>query len=453
MGLNRDILKLALPAVLNNITVPLLGLCDTAIAGHLGNASFIGAISVGAMMLNVIYWLCGFLRMGTSGITANALGANDMPRVRDVLGKSLLIALAISALVLAFHSPLRNLLLSFIAPDEGVKDLASQYFNICVFTVPAQLAVMALSGWFVGLQNTWVPMVVAVGINLINIAMSLSLVFGFGLGFAGIAIGTLTANWIGVMGAMLFMLSKLKQLKNNECQSHSIPSDANDSHPISKGEGLVKWKEFFALNGNLFFRSACIMGVSLTITAVGARIGEVELAANAVMMQFFIFFSYFMDGFAFAGEALVGKDFGAHNLDHLRKTIAAILKWGAGMALAFTMIYFVGAEKIISFLTDDARVIEFVGGMKGWLAALPFITVSAFLFDGIFIGIVDTKSLLITTLIAAIVFFLLILSEGKLTRSDSMLWAAFESYLFARGILLAARLASYFQRWKKFGIG
>lgn len=424
--INRQILRLALPAIVNNVTVPLLGLCDTAVAGHLGSASYIGAMAVGAMMLNVIFWLCGFLRMGTSGLTAQAYGARDERMSRDVLVKSLTIAAALSLLAIAIQSPLLALLLRVIGPDPAVRDLASLYFRICIWGAPAQLGIMAASGWFIGRQNTVVPMGVAIGVNIVNILLSLTLVFGFRLGFTGIAVGTLCAGWTG-LAAILLLVRKNSKVDN----------EVKVLTPRSAG--TVGWGRFFRLNSDLFFRSACIMCVSLAMTSVGARLGETILAANAVIMQFFLFFSYFMDGFAFAGEALVGKAAGARDRELLRSSVSGLVRWGAAMAILFFLVYLAGARTITGFLTDNETVREAVADMGIWIMILPPVTVAAFIFDGVFIGLARTRVLLIVTLAASTAFFTLAFlasGPGKLP-GNRLLWLAFETYLLLRGVLLA----------------
>ena len=436
-SVDREILRLALPAIVNNITVPLLGLCDTAIAGHLGSAIFLGAMSVGAMMLNVIYWLCGFMRMGTSGLTAQAFGAGDMPAGRDVLSKAMTIAACLSVTAILLQTPLLRLLLAVIGPDPEVTAYASLYFRICIWAAPAQLGIMAVSAWFIGRQNTVVPMTVAIGVNVINILMSLLLVFVWHCGFAGIAAGTLTAAWIGFAGALLFVRRELAG-ESSKTGDRIKTKDNADGNAGAKGR--VRWKLFFSVNGNLFFRSACIMCVSLTMTSVGARLGELTLAANAVIMQFFLFFSYFMDGFAFAGEALVGRAAGARDGGMLHLCVRSLLRWGAWMALAFLLVYMVASGPITSLLTDVASVRQAVDEMHIWVVVLPPVAVSAFIFDGIFIGLARTGSLLVSTLIASAIFFATVFLGPRIgeTLSNPLLWTAFEIYLLMRGVLLAS---------------
>ncbi len=422
--IDRSILSLALPAIVNNITVPLLGLCDTAVAGHLGDAASIGAVAVGAMMMNVIFWLCGFLRAGTSGLTAQAYGSGSNDEVFAVLRQAITIGLCIALAVILLQTPLLKIFLYIISPEPTVEALATTYFNIGVWGAPAQLVVMACSGWFIGRQNTVLPMFVSVGMNVLNIALSVLLVFGLNIGFAGIIWGTLMASWCGAIAILLCVRHvKIKLRKSAKC--------------TQKGRGAkITYRKFFGVSADLFLRSACIMSVSMAMTSVSARLGNLPLAANAVMTQFFLFFSYFMDGFAFAGEALVGKAVGAQCHDALRDAVKALMRWGVWMALSFTVIYLFGSRPIVSLLTDDVSVRDEVSRMSLWLTLLPAITVMAFIFDGIYIGWARTRPLFLTTLAATAIFFSVIFLAHAGTPSMALLWTGFEIYLFLRGALL-----------------
>ena len=343
MNLNKEILRLSLPAIVSNITVPLLGLSDTAISGHLGRPEFIAAIAVASMMLNVAFWLFGFLRMGTTGLTAEAFGASDNRRILSVLMRSVLIALTVGVLFVILRRPMAEILLDFVGAERGVRELALEYYLLCIFGAPALLSTMSFNGWFVGMQSTFTAMIVSISVNVINIALSLLFVFVFDMGFIGVGWGTLIAQWIGLLIAAVLFVRFLRR------------------HDIHVGEGnLLRggFAKFFRVNTNLFFRSACVMMVSMSVTAAGARLGSVTLAANAVMMQFFVFFSYFMDGFAFTGEALTGRFSGAGDFVMLRRSVRQLLVWSAGMALSFFLIYFFGLHAITSFITDDAVVVD-----------------------------------------------------------------------------------------------
>lgn len=434
MGIDRRILRLAFPAIVSNITVPLLGLCDTTIAGHIGTPAYIGAVAVGAMMLNVIFWLCGFLRMGTTGLAAIANGKGNGAMSADILRKSLTIAAAVSILVLALQVPLRNLLLELISPERESRAFALTYFNICIWGAPAQLAIMAISGWYIGMQNTVVPMAVAISANILNIALSLTAVFALHLGFAGIALGTLCANWAGALAIGILAALRLKRMRHLSA-SHDLNGLKSTPSSATAEIGKVRWSRFFSVNSDLFLRSACIMAVTMAVTAVGARLGELTLAANAVMMQFFIFFSYFMDGFAFAGEAMTGHAVGASDRRALRACVRHLMYWGAAMAALFTVVYLIFTLPIASLITPSRSVTDIVAGMKPWVVALPPLTVSAFIFDGIYIGMTRTRPLLVSTLISALIFFAVTYLGGA--PSNPRLWTAFETYLFSRGALLA----------------
>lgn len=438
MNLNKDILRLTLPAILSNLTVPLLGLCDTGIAGHLGDGRLIGAIAIGAMMLNVLFWLCGFLRMGTTGLTAQEFGRGDSSGTRRVFTRSFLLALILGILILIFSVPLGRALLFLIGAEDNVRHFASLYFFICIFGTPAQLMTMAVLGWFLGMQDTVRPMIISIGTNVINIALSFTFVFGAGWGFRGIACGTLAANWCGLILA-LFLARKFVKDKSLWCSFREIRA----------GGSL---KRFFAVNTDLFFRSACVMGVSLTVTSIGARLGWLTLSTNAVMMQFFILFSYFMDGFAFSGEALCGRFEGAGNRPMLRKSVIYLLGWAAVMAVSFFLIYLFGWQSIVAMLTDDQTVRENVALYRFWLILIPPITVSAFIFDGFFIGLTATRRMLVVTLISASIFFLISFvhpgaEEMTIGLPDNdTLWIAFLSYLFGRGLFLALQTPSLLRR-------
>lgn len=430
-NINRTIVRLTLPSILTNITVPVLGLCDTGIAGHLGDGRYIGAISIGAMMLNVLFWLCGFLRMGTTGLTAQAYGAGDDDGVRRVFTRSFFLSGIIGILILLISAPLGNFLFLLIGAESEVRELASAYFFICIFGTPAQLATMSVSGWFLGMQNTVKPMIIAVSTNVINIALSFLAVFQFDMGFAGVAFGTLTANWCGLILALI--LARLSD------RGKQIWSPLRE---IWKGDAL---KKFFSVNTDLFFRSACVMGVSLTVTSLGARLGWLTLSTNAVMMQFFILFSYFMDGFAFTGEALSGRYKGSGDIMMLRKTVKYLVFWSIGMALAFLLIYTAWWDVLVSLLTDAEAVRQNVKQYHLWLILIPPVTVSAFIFDGFFIGMTATRRMLAVTLASASVFFLISFlhpgAEELLSRPDNnTLWLAFLIYLFLRGALLAIQM-------------
>lgn len=450
--IHKEITRISFPAILNNITVPLLGLCDTAIAGHLGDARFLGAIAVGTLMLNVIYWLFGFLRMGTTGLTAQAFGASDRTECIAVLLRSILIAAFISIPILIFREQMLEFLEALIAPDEEVSSLAASYFNICIWAMPVQLCIMSLSGWFVGLQNTVAPMAVAISINVINIILSVMFVFFIGDGFPGIAKGTLIANWLGVAVSASIAVPVFRKVFRKKLGKDYVK--AGRSLRISSIIDRRQLAKYFSVNSDLFFRSACVMAVSLTVTSIGARLGSLTLATNAVMMQFFVFFSYFMDGFAFSGEALCGRFKGERRPAMIQKTVHALMIWAASLAVAFFLIYLGLGKYIVALLTDNPEVQINVMKYHVWVILLPPLTVAAFIFDGIYIGLTHTRRMLTVTMISAAAFFIIVfmgrfIAGFGMIPSNNRLWAAFETYLLFRGLLLAADWFTVLSRRKE----
>ncbi|MDE6718180.1 MAG: MATE family efflux transporter, partial [Muribaculaceae bacterium] len=332
----------------------------------------------------------------------------------------------------------------FISPDGEAAGVASDHFRIGVWWVPAQLTIMAVSGWFIGLQTTIVPMTIAITTNIINIISSIFLAFALRMGFEGIAYGTLSANWIGAAIAVGWGYSRLRKMEREiEVKNEGSPSGT----PSEKGK--IKWSEFFSVNAALFIRSSCIMAVTLTVTSVGARLGELTLAANAVIMQFFFFFSYFMDGFAFSGEALAGRFSGAGKRDMVIRTMRRLCVWGGVMALLFFSIYYFGSGRIASLITDTESVVREISRYRLWILLLPPVTVAAFIFDGLFVGLTKTRDMMWVTIAGAGVFFMLLFLSG-LTLNNNLLWFAFEAYLFIRGGALALIFINKFAKKKAY---
>ncbi|MCH5223833.1 MAG: MATE family efflux transporter [Muribaculaceae bacterium] len=424
--IDKDIFRLSVPAIVSNITVPLLGLCDTAISGHLGSDLFLAAIAVGTVMLNVIFWMLGFLRGGTTGLTAIAYGTGSNQEIAKVLYRALFISLIGGTLLIALQKPLFSFLSLVASPDKEIIPLVRSYFDIRIWGSPAMLATMAISGWFVGMQTTLFPMIIAIGMNIANIIVSFLLAFPAGLGFEGVAWGTLISNWFGLLLSIgcMWWFRKGKPLP-------LIFSE------LLKG-GL--WK-YFSVNGNLFLRSFFIICVTMGVTAAGARLGSRVLAINVIVMQFFQFFSFFMDGFAFSGEALIGRRLGEGNFQLLKKTSLRLVKWSLFTGLAFSFFYFFTTGKIASLLTDSIEIQEGVAQLVMIITLIPIVSCWAFIFDGFYVGLAETNKMMISTLLAAIAFFAIAFlkyDNGIMlgTSSNLMIWAGFLSYLLIRGLYL-----------------
>ena len=421
--INKRILQIAVPSIISNITVPLLGLIDVTIVGHLGAAAYIGAIAVGGMLFNIIYWIFGFLRMGTSGMTSQAYGKHDLDEVARLLLRSVGVGLLIAIILVTLQYPIRKLAFTFIQTTEEVERLATLYFRICIWGAPAMLGLYGFAGWFIGMQNSRFPMYIAITQNIVNIAASLCFVYLFHMKVAGVAWGTLTAQYAGFMMALLLWRRYYGGLKKHVAW-----------HEVLKKEAMLR---FFQVNRDIFLRTLCLVIVTLFFTSAGAAQGEIVLAVNTLLMQLFTLFSYIMDGFAYSGEALVGKYVGANNQPALYRTVRQLFIWGVGLSTGFTLLYFFGGKSFLGLLTNEISVIREAENYFYWVLAIPLTGFAAFLWDGIFIGATATRQMFYSMLVASGSFFLVYYSLHE-WMGNHALWLAFIVYLSLRGIMQAA---------------
>ncbi|MBO5780540.1 MAG: MATE family efflux transporter [Muribaculaceae bacterium] len=413
----RKILHIAIPSIIANITTPLLSMVDLAIVGHMGNASFIAAIALGGTIFSMIYWLFGFLRMGTSGMTAQAVGADDRGERDASLWRAMIVALSFGLLIIALQSYLKSVLFRFMGGEVDATNLARTYFDVLIFGAPATLGVYVLNGWFIGLQNARLTMWLSLIVNIVNICCSLLLVYVFQFGIEGVAAGTLIAQWTGFIVGLLMVVSyrprfeKFKSLFNP-----------------------AAIRRFFAVNTDIFLRTLCLVAVTVWFTRAGARQGDIILAVNALLMQLFILFSYIMDGFAFAGEALAGLYVGSGETDKRLLSIKSLFKFGVVIATLFTLCYFVAGDTILAFLSDDRQVLIASEEYSWWALAIPFAGMAAFIWDGVFIGETRTRGMLVAMLVASILFFGAYYLLFPIWENHA-LWFAFILYLAMRGVV------------------
>ena len=421
--MHRKIINLALPSIVSNITVPLLGLVDTAITGHMGEARYIGAIAVGSMIFNIMYWLFAFLRMGTGGMTAQAYGRKAFGEA-DLTGlRAICISSLIGLAIIILQYPLLHLVMWFIAPDENVTQLVYSYCYICIWGAPASLGLFALNGWFVGMQNTKIPMIISITQNVVNILVSLLLVYCLGMKIEGVASGTLIAQWAGFFMGCSFFLRKRRE----------IPSDGNSRVSLSCIFESSAMKSFFTVNRDIFLRTLFLVSVNLYFVVAGAKGGEIILAVNTLLMQLFILYSYIMDGFAYAAEALCGRFYGAGDNASLKETIRKVFYWSMGLTAIYSIVYGVGGLDFLRLLTNEESVISASEEYIFWAILIPISGMVAFVWDGVFIGMTMTKGMLSGTFVAAIVFFITYFSL-ETTLHNHALWLAFILYLAARGV-------------------
>ena len=424
---SQRILHIAIPSIISNITVPLLGLIDVTIVGHLGSASYIGAIAVGSMLFNMIYWIFGFLRMGTSGLTAQSYGAHDLKEVTRILLRSTGISLMLALALLILQYPIRLIAFELIDTSAEVQQLATLYFHICIWGAPATLGLYSFSGWFIGMQNSRFPMFIAITQNIVNIVASLLFVFVFGMKVEGVALGTLIAQYAGLFMAYLLWLRYYRPLRKYISRKQLFTHDA--------------MKRLFQVNRDIFLRTLCLVAVTVFFTSTGAAFGDVVLAVNTLLMQLFTLFSYIMDGFAYAGEALTGKYIGAGNRQELQRTIRHLFGWGIALSLAFTLLYGIGGKEFLGLLTNEQSVISASGDYFYWVLAIPFAGFAAFLLDGICIGATSTHIMLKAMVVASGSFFLIYYSLHNVLHNHA-LWLGFIVYLALRGIMQALLLNS-----------
>lgn len=419
--MNKRVLKLAGPSILANITVPLVGMVDVAIAGRLGDAASIGAIAIATMLFDLLYWNMGFLRVGTGGFAAQAYGRRDFKDAFRILvqavGTALLSALVIWIIQLAF---LEGAFLVIDCSPE-VETLARKYFFIRIWAAPATLSLFAFKGWFIGMQNTLSPMVVDVSVNLLNLSLSILFAIGLGMGIPGVALGTLVAQYAGLIIALSLLYIYYRKLFRYIHIRASLK--------------LKEMKDFFVLNGNLFLRSLSLLLVYSGFTSIAARYGDNLLAVSTIMMKLMLLYSYFIDGFAYAGEALTGRFVGAKDLKSLKRSIAVLFRWTIVVAAVSTVAYALADEYLFRLMTNNHEVLEAAAEYLPWLLIVPLLSCVAFILDGIFIGATASTAIRNTMLLSAASFFATFyLMEN--TMGLQALYLAYMAHLVVRTVMM-----------------
>ena len=403
-AINRDILKLALPSILANITVPIVGMVDVAVAGHLSTsaATMIGGIAIGSMLFDLLYWNFGFLRVGTGGLAAQAYGRGDRAECARVLTRSLGIALSCALLLIVIQWLFVKAAFVFVDCTPQVQELASQYFFIRIWAAPATLSLMALKGWFIGMQDSVSAMVTDLTVNGMNILMSIVLALGLsiggwhyeGMGFPGVAAGTVAAQYSGLLVALTLLLVKYRR-------STLSTIGRADLHGIFKGDQM---RRFMTMNADLFVRSLCFIAIYIGFTVISARYGDTLLAVSSIIMKLLMIFSYFTDGFAYAGEALVGRYVGAGDRVMYKESVKWTFIWSMSIALIFMGIYHFAGVPMLKMMTSDAIVVDASREYLPWLLLMPIVGCAAFTWDGIYIGATASRQMRDSMLWAVVAF-------------------------------------------------
>jgi len=445
--MNRRILGLALPNIITNITVPLLGMVDMAIVGHL-SADHIGAIAIGTQLFNLIYWNFGFLRMGTSGFTAQAFGAERWDEAVKILIRACTIALTIAMMLIALQKPIALLVPQIFEGSDHVLSLALTYFFVRIWAAPATLGLYAIKGWFIGMQDSKTPMWIAIALNTINILASLLFVIVLHWDIFGVALGTVIANYSGLIMGIFFLRRKWR--KESQQWKEQCSALASFRFGLSTLREALRWedmKQFFKVNGDIFLRTLCLATVFTFITAASSRISSQILAVDALLLQFFTLFSYIMDGFAYAGESLVGRHIGARQQRHLKLAVRLLILWGLALTVVFTGLYAAFGNQFLQIFTDQQDVIAAAADYMTWVLVIPICGFAAFLFDGIFIGATATRTMRNAMFAATAAFFALYYGLKAYAGPDidehtwnNILWLAFMVYLTLRGLLQGLRV-------------
>ena len=421
--MNRRILNLAVPNIISNITVPLLSMVDISLVGHLDVNSklHIGAISLGTMIFNFIYWGFSFLRMGTSGFAAQAFGRHDYRETMLVLSRAVSVAVGGAIFLIVLQYPIAKIGFYLLNGSKEVEALAREYFFIRIWAAPATIGLYALTGWFIGMQNARIPMAIAITVNLLNIGFNYTLIHYFGMASDGVAFGTVIAQYCGFILALFIFFKRHSDLLKYWSYKAMLE--------------LKALRLFFAVNKNIFIRTICLIFVMTFFTAQSADIGDTTLAVNSVLLQFFMFFSFVMDGFAYAAEALTGRFFGERSKDKLIKTVKLLFLWGIGFASLFTLIYIFLGDHILYLLTDNTEVINRSEVFIRWVWGIPLITFTAFLWDGIFIGATASRSMRNAMLLSTLVFFIPVYYLLIGPMGNHGLWLAFLFFQLSRGAI------------------
>ena len=419
--MNREIFRIAVPNIISSITVPLMGIFSTAIAGHSGDsAATIGALAIGVSIFNFIYWNCSFIRMGTSGITAQAFGAKDFTITTAMLYRAVAVSALLGVVMLLLQYPLGELSLWVMNGNQMVSD----YFYARIWAVPAGIMLFGLNGWFTGMQNAIIPMCTSIFINILHLSLSYWFVFGCDMSIEGIAYAAVVAQWSGMLLSLLLLVIFFRGTLRKVSLSQVID--------------MSELKEFFAVNRDIIIRTFCIVAVYTFFTAASARMeSDIVLAVNTMLLQLFTLFSYMNDGFAYAAEALTGRFIGAKDEASLRLCIRRSVVWAIGTAVVCIVVYVGWWEQIIAmFVGDKAQlpeILDVAGKYIGWVIVIPAAAALPFLMDGIMVGATLTRILRNSMLLSTVAYFVLYYALHPFIGNNA-LWLAFAMYMALRGV-------------------
>jgi len=405
--------------ILSNISVPLLGMVDTGVTGHLEGPQYLGAVAIGSTIFGFLYAGFNFLRMGTTGITAQRYGAEDGDGVKVALGQALVVATTVAMIMILLQIPIAALSMRVLGPEAPVAAFANEYFHIRIWSAPATLANYALIGWFLGLQNARIPLYIVLAINLTNIVLDLYFVLVLGMKVDGVAAASVIAEFTGLLVGGIYAIDYLKRHSGHMQISHLTT--------------LREYRAYFAVNAHLLVRTMALIFSFAFVTAAGARMGGLVLAANAVLMNLMHLMSFALDGFAHAAEALVGKAVGAKNKAALRRAVTLTLRWSLYVSVAFSGFFFAAGKTLIRLLTDLPEVIDVTLIYLPWLTLMPVVAVWSYLYDGVFVGATRAREMRDIMLISTFLVFVPAWYSFRFLGNHG-LWLALALFMASRGI-------------------
>lgn len=420
--MNKKILNLAVPNIISNLSVPLLGVVDTALVGHLDQVYYLGALAVGGMIFNFLFWGFGFLRMGTTGLTAQEYGRRDRMKMMMILARVQIIALGIGLLILVLQSPIALFSLWVVDSSREVAEYTRVYFDIRIYTAPAVLALYGINGWFLGMQNAKYPMIITIVLNVLNIILNIAFIYGMGMHVDGVAYGTLISTYLALGLALALFFKRYARYL-----AHFVKSELPDADEL---------KKYFSVNRDIFIRTICLIFTFSFFTAVSARQGDVILAANTILLQLWMVASYGIDGFAYAAESLVGRYKGSNDRVNLKRAVNYNIGWGLLIGLTGTLAYGAFGDQILYFFTNKTDVITTAQTVLFWTIIAPLISSFCYILDGVFIGATETPPLRNSMLIATFAVFLPVYLIGDMYLGVHGLWVAMVVFMVSRGILL-----------------
>ncbi len=421
--MNKKILRLAIPNIISNLSVPLLSSVDTAMMGRMESEIYIGAIALGALIFNFVYWSFGFLRMGTTGLTAQAFGEKNNAKLMQILGRAMIFAFGSGLIILVAQFFLLNIGFSILDGSEAVESLAKEYFSIRIWAAPATLCLYAMMGFFFGMQNALVPMVLTIIINVVNLIANIILIQYFGMKADGVALGTVIAQYTGFIIALIIFYKKHGELLVHFQRKAIFEIQA--------------FKKFLSLNRDIFVRTFMLVFAFAFFENQSAAQGNLTLAINSILLQFVAWISYGIDGFAFASESLVGKYAGAKNQEKLRKSINLSFVWAFGLAFTYSLIFYVFDVPLLHLFTNQENLITAAQDYTIWIVLFPILATAGYMWDGVFVGLTASKAMRNTMLWAFIFYIILFYAVDYqlVEMTNFWLWLTFSLFIGIRGIV------------------